>query len=111
MMFNILADPFLRPTQKGLTITFCFLSPLLIPLFAYIYGLPISFLTWLFLGNSQDRYSEIISFFVIGICLLLAIITQIGLWRMFKVAFLKGTLEVYGEEWIGFEGILKGILN
>lgn len=89
MMFNILSDLFLRPTQIGLTITFWFLSPLLIPLFAYIYGLPISFLTWLFLGNSQDRYSEIISFFVIGICLLLAIITQIGLWRMFKVAFLK----------------------
>jgi hypothetical protein len=71
---------------------FWFLSPLLVPAFAYIYTLPVSFLVWLGLlpfGEAASRHIDRVVPFARGLSFALSLATILWLWRMVKKNFLQ----------------------
>lgn len=82
---------------------FWFSSPLLVSIFASIYGIPVSFLVWLGLlpfGEAANRYVDRIVPFARGLSFVLSLVTILWLWRMVKKNFLqkKGDKSVVAEQ-------------
>ena len=71
---------------------FWLLIPLLLPLFAYIYCIPITLLVWLGLlpfGEAGSRHVDRIMPFARGLCIVFSLGTILWLWRMVKTNFLR----------------------
>ena len=72
--------------DRSLKYLFWFFSVLTIPVFAYLYTLPLTLLMWLMteLFGLGEKAIDIITKFGVGICLVAAFITQFQLRKMYK---------------------------
>lgn len=82
-----------------LKITFWFVAPITIPIFAMMYNFLLAFLIFLVslpFNNVLDRYIDQINLGKTVACVFMAIITQIQLWKYFKKHFLQNNLKPAG---------------
>lgn len=65
---------------------FWFFSLLTIPVFTYLYTLPLTLFVWLMakLIGLGDKSIDVFTKFGVGLCFIAALVTQYQLWKMYK---------------------------
>jgi uncharacterized membrane protein len=87
-LLDRVAAQFSKHDQRNAKIMFWLISPILVPTFAKIFSFPVHYLTKLLLlpfGSAGEGLPGLIIFIVgVIVCYVLAILSLVQLWRIFK---------------------------